>query len=170
MFPFFLALFFAPVRGKRKNSRRLRAIAARFPRIAGWSLVLAGNWWTYRCVAPDSQPFVFYRVFQRRRVFFGAKLTRRRERQGCWQCWHDSEYRRRTLMNLYGMVSWTCIPSGDWLCPSIGVLAYHSPSEQSAWILQGGGIIQFGEGDLFEGFGGMWGSVFLCVVVFFGSH
>lgn len=28
------------------------------------------------------------------------------------------EYRRRTLMNLYGMVSWTCIPSGDWLNPA----------------------------------------------------
>jgi len=30
----------------------------------------------------------------------------------------QNEYReRRILMNLYGMMSWTCIPSGDWLNP-----------------------------------------------------
>lgn len=44
-----------------------------------------------------------------------------------WPNWHATRhynvgtteriYRRRTLMNLYGMMSWTCIPSGDWLNP-----------------------------------------------------
>lgn len=41
----------------------------------------------------------------------------------------QSEYReRRTLMNLYGMMSWTCIPSGDWLNPvALTIGAVRSP-------------------------------------------